>query len=229
MSRRGASSERIAKDILEKMGFKVLEFRKRIVAHGVEVGEADLIAESPSGEKFCVEVKAGKASVNDLRQAYSNAKLLGLKPMIICKGFHDLAAEAVAKELGVEVLELPQFYMLLELEDLEYVVRQAVREVLEDLEPIPSFIKVSKGELKALKALASSSSWEEANEKLGGKLEFYVARLRSKGVLGEARGFKGIRRQASKALTYLLLDYRLRKVEAALRRILRRIESAGEQ
>ena len=67
MARRGASSERIAVDVLERMGFKVLERGRRIVVDGVEVGEADIIAESPSGDRYCVEVKAGRASVNDLR------------------------------------------------------------------------------------------------------------------------------------------------------------------
>lgn len=223
MSRRGISSERIARGVLERMGFKVLSSRQRIITQGIEVGEVDLVAESPEGEKYSVEVKAGRASVTDVRQAYSNAKLLGLKPMLICKGYSDAAAEVVAKELGVEVIELPQFYLLLEAEDLETVVRQAVMDALEDYEAPMVHIKVEADELKALKALASASSWEEAANLVGGheKLEVYVSRLKSKGVLKPARGFKGIRRQASRALSYLMLNYRLKRVEKALKRLLR--------
>ncbi|MEM4468981.1 MAG: YraN family protein, partial [Candidatus Nezhaarchaeales archaeon] len=108
------SSERVAIGILERMGFKVLDTRKKIVKDGVEVGEVDIVASNPEGEVYAVEVKAGKASVSDIRQAYTGALLLGMRPMVICKGFADAAAETVARELNVKVLTIPEYYILLE-------------------------------------------------------------------------------------------------------------------
>jgi len=228
MAARGLSSERIARDVLERMGFKVVSTRQRITAKGVEVGEVDLVAEAPSGDRFSVEVKAGRASVSDVRQAFSNAKLLGLKPMLICKGFSDSAAEAVAKELGVEVLELPQFYMLLEAEELESIVRRAVADALESLER-PRLAKLSKREIKALEVLASSSSWEEASSRFRGrvKLEDVVASLRSKGVLSPRHGFKALSCEASRILPLLLIEERLRRLEKAVRKLARLLINQG--
>ena len=143
-----------------------------------------------------------------------------MKPMVICKGLSDKAAEAVARELGVEVVELPQYYVLLELEDLEHVVRRAVREALEELEPLPFNVKLSREEVEALRSIAESESWDEAERRFGGGLGGYVSRLRSKRVLGEARSYEGVRRQALRALAYVSLDRRLRRVERALRELL---------
>jgi len=95
---RGISSERIAKRLLESKGFSIKSTKHVILDNGEKVAEIDIIAKSPTGEKYAVEVKAGKADVNSLRQVYANSKLCGFKPMLICKGYADEAAQRVAKK-----------------------------------------------------------------------------------------------------------------------------------
>ena len=103
---RGRSSERIARGVLERLGYKILETNKKITVDEAEAFEVDILAVNPQGEKCCVEVKAGSALVSDIRQVFADSKILGLKPLLVCKGFADEAAEAVAKELKVELVRL---------------------------------------------------------------------------------------------------------------------------
>ncbi|MCC6053108.1 MAG: recombinase RecB, partial [Desulfurococcaceae archaeon] len=58
--RRGLASERIAIGVLEDMGFRIVETGKKIVINNTEIGEIDAIVEDQSGEKYAVEVKAGR-------------------------------------------------------------------------------------------------------------------------------------------------------------------------
>jgi len=111
--------------LLEELGFKVLETRHRVIVNGVEIGEVDVVAEDGEGTRWAVEVKAGKLDVNGIRQAYVNAVVLGLKPMVVCKGFADDAARQLAELLGVRVIQLSDVF-LVEDEELELVVKEAV-------------------------------------------------------------------------------------------------------
>ncbi|MFX1466335.1 MAG: hypothetical protein ACFFA5_07680, partial [Promethearchaeota archaeon] len=72
MSRRkGASSERIARYVLEQMfNYTILDFSKEISLDGLQVSEADLIAQDPNGELYLVEVKSGYADIGSLQQVY---------------------------------------------------------------------------------------------------------------------------------------------------------------
>jgi len=228
--KRGLSSERVAIGILERMGFKVLDTRKKIVKEGIEVGEVDIIASSPEGELYAVEVKAGKASVSDVRQAYTSALLLGMRPLMICKGFADAAAETVAKELDVRVLAIPEYYMLLEVEELELAVRAALQESSDELGPpipLPHGERLTKDDLKLLRAMASSNSAEEVASKLRLTVQEVWRRvngLRSRGIVRGSWSFDKLRLQARRVLAYRELEYRLKRMEKRLGRIERALE-----
>ncbi len=149
---KGRSSERIAKGILERLGYKILEKNKKITVDEAEAFEVDLLAVSPKGEKCCVEVKAGSASVSDIRQVFTNSEILGLKPLLVCKGFADEASEAVAAELDVEVIRLSEHYLLLEPEELEVILRTAIRDVLDSygFYPLPTWKEIGGQDLEVV-------------------------------------------------------------------------------
>jgi predicted RecB family endonuclease len=219
--RRGLSSERIAQDLLRRMGFRIIESHKRVQIGDAQVAEVDMIVDSPEGTRYCVEVKAGKIGVNDVRQVHGNAALLKLQPLMICKGFADKAAEVASKELGVKVLELPEFYHILSPEELESIVREAFRSVLEDygLSPISSPLDLTREETRVLEAIASTKSLEEAcrildldPKAVGGILRI----LRSKGLLKGTKGYEGLRNRARSLLARLSLKERLDRIEERL-------------
>lgn len=167
--RRWLSSERIAHAVLEELGFRVLELRRKIVLSGIEVGEVDVIAEDPATKDvYAVEVKAGKLDVSGIRQAYVNALLVGAKPMVICKGLADDAAKELAEKLGVKVLQLSDVF-LVESEELYTIVKEVVEDVLtEYFEVFYGFEPYLKPEYYSIiEAIYKSSTIEEAAEKLG--------------------------------------------------------------
>ncbi len=126
---RWKASERIAYELLVSQGFKVLEKHKKILINNTEVGEVDFIVEDRNGERYAAEVKAGKVDITGIRQAYVNALLLKMKPLIICKGYADDNAKELARELGVKVIQLSDIF-LVESEELEIIVREVVEDVL---------------------------------------------------------------------------------------------------
>lgn len=226
--RRGLSVERLGRSLLERMGFQVLEARRRVEVGGVEVFEVDLVAKGGNGETYAVEVKAGRVGVSDVRQAYVNAEVLGFKPMIICRGYADEAAKNLAEKLKIRVLQLPDFYALLELEELDFTVRRAVEEALEEYEAQWALAStLSKEEVEALKAIAMSSSFEEAAKLLNTSvkgLEGLVVGLKAKGFKVKG-GYQGLRRLALRLLGYLTLLERLERLEEGVRRLLARFEA----
>ena len=127
----GLAFEDIVVKYLESQGFEILRRRHRIFIHGVEVGEVDIVAEK-GGEIYAIEVKAGKADITAVRQAYVNAELLNAKPMIVCRGLANDEARELAKRLGVEVLALPD-YALVTLEELEKLVQAAIEGLVQRL------------------------------------------------------------------------------------------------
>jgi predicted RecB family endonuclease len=88
--------------------------------------------------------------------------------MLVCKGFANDAVLATSRELGVNIIEMSEYYLLLEPEELETIVNKAMRDVLEeyDLRPIP-LEPPSEEDIKVLAALVASSSSEQAASNLG--------------------------------------------------------------
>jgi len=222
---RGRSSERIARGILEKLGYKILETNKTIVLDQSEAFEVDILAISPEGEKYCVEVKAGKAGVSDVRKVYADSKILGFKPMLVCKGFSDEAAEAVAKKLGVKMIGLSEYYILLEPEELEIVVRTAIQDVLREygFYPLPPWEAIGEDEWKVIEAIAKSESFEEAAKILNLSTEGLgkeIGILRDSGIFPQrGQNFKDLRRHSQHLIQRYSLVQRLEEIENRLRKI----------
>lgn len=200
-AQRWHSSERIAQRLLEEMGFTILEAHRKIVVNNVEVGEVDIIARDSEGNTYAVEVKAGKLDVTGLRQAYVNAILLGMKPLVVCKGFADNAARELADRLGVKVIQLSDVF-LVENEELEIVVREAVEDAFSSffeliLEPPPALREDQK---RIIETLAYTPSLHDAASRLDIPLETLlksIDELRSRGVIPRwARRWSSIKRCA---------------------------------
>jgi len=166
--RRWLSSERIAQDVLEVLGLRVVETRKKVILNNTQVGEVDAIAVDENGTVYAVEIKAGKVDVTGIRQAYVNAILLNAKPAVVCKGFADDATKELADKLGVRVIQLSDVF-LVESEELNIIVRDVIEETLTDyLEIFYGFNpNIKSSHIEILSAISSSSSVEEAAEKLG--------------------------------------------------------------
>lgn len=204
MSRKGMSAERIARGILEEKGFKILEVNPKIMVKGMKLGEIDLIVQNDSGT-YAVEVKAGRADVGSVRQIYANSKLLGYIPMLVCKGFANDAALVTSRELGVNIIEMSEYYLLLEPEELETIVRKAMRDVLEEygLRPIP-LEPPSEEDIKVLAALVASSSSEQAASNLGvseRELGVRIGMLKEAGYLVGAQNYESLREASSRLLS----------------------------
>ncbi len=196
---RWRSSEGIAARVLEDLGFKILEEHHAVTVDGVEVGEVDILAER-DGELYAVEVKAGRLDVGGVRQAHVNAEILGAKPLVICRGFSDSSAEALARRLGVEVI-LESDLFLVDPDELFAVVREAVEEALQDvLSYLAQDVELSEDELKLLGAISEADDVQDAAERLGVELRELASRLetlRAKGILPRrASSFASLRRAA---------------------------------
>jgi len=163
---KGLSSERIAKRLLESRGFHILSTNQFIEEEDEKIAEVDIIVENSNGERYAVEVKAGKGDVNSIRQTFANAKLCGYKPMLICKGYADDAARKVAFKLNVKVVELSEYYLLLEPEELESIIKKCVEEVFETHGFLPYSIEVDDKDKKLLKAISTAKNFDEAAEKI---------------------------------------------------------------
>ena len=199
--RRGFASERIAIGVLEELGYRVLETSKKIVLGNTEIGEVDVLVEDSSGEKYAVEVKAGRLDVGGVRQAYVNALVLGVKPMVVCKGFADDAARELAEKLGVRVVQLSDVFIV-ESEEIYSIVREVVEEVLtEYFELFYGYtIQLKQEHYELLSTIYSSSNIEEAAEKLNVDISTLVKRideLRRQGIIPKwASKYSSVRRIA---------------------------------
>ncbi|MEM1873078.1 MAG: hypothetical protein QXS85_04390 [Acidilobaceae archaeon] len=186
-SGRGAlrASEAIAASYLESLGFRVVDFRRKVVVGGVEVSDVDLVAEK-GGESYAVEVKSGAVDVDAVRQAYVNAKVLGMKPAVVGRGLADERALALARELGVELYLLSDL-LVASANELRDIVYEAVYSALsEALGFLASCMEVGGEDERVLRALASSTTISEAAEKLSvteRELAELISALVEKGVL----------------------------------------------
>ncbi|MFQ6124942.1 MAG: hypothetical protein ACE5R6_10125 [Candidatus Heimdallarchaeota archaeon] len=226
-ARKAASRERIACYILEGiLGFKTIETSKDLILSDQKVSEIDFIMESPEGELYAVEVK-GLVSVGGLRQAYLNAELLGkpYKPLVICKDFSDKAAKELADQLKIRIVKLSDYFLLLGPEELELIVRGAMREILAEFgfRQIPDIAEVSEDDVRILEALAGAKDFETVarhldmkENELGGRL----GTLRAIGLLPrESHKFQGLQRHARFALSRLRIERVLMTLETKLTRV----------
>lgn len=201
---------------------------------GVNVAEVDAIAEDSSGTRYAVEIKAGRLDVSGVRQAYTNAKLLGLKPLVICKGFIDDAAKATADQLGVKVIELSDQF-LVDSEELEIIVRESVENVIDDyitslLSPLP---ELGNEEILILKALAENPTLADAAQSLNLELTQLlekVSLLKRKGILPRTRNYRAIRRRAKILLYKLAFEKRINEILSRFEKQIRELEKlSGKQ
>ncbi len=155
------------------------------------------------GIRYAVEVKSGRLDVGGVRQAYVNALLMEAKPMVICRGFSDEGAEALAKELGVEVIELEDL-LISDPEELRALIREEVRRAI--LEVVPSVLGIrslnlTDEEVRILEAIKTSNSFLEAASKLGvtpEELGNRLGELKSAGKVPKwVRGFDLLKEWAS--------------------------------
>ena len=220
--RKWAASERIAFKFLEDNGYHIIEEHKKIVIDGVEISDVDAIALGPDGEKYAIEVKAGKLDVIGVRQAYTNALLTGAKPLVVCRGFADDAAEKLAEKLGVKVIVLPD-WIVLDPDELLAILEDVILEtLLRILEPLlaPS-CEVKAEDMDIVLKLAKSSSLADFANKLGVSLH-EAAKILAK-LKREYKVFNRCRRYSDYNIIARLLLYRMR-LEAVLDEI-KRIEN----
>jgi len=128
----GARFEDYVAELLSKLGYRVIEKRLKVKVNDVEVGEVDILAEDSLGNKYAVEVKSGKVDVSGIRQAYTNAKILNAKPMVISRGFSNDSSRVLANELGVNVISLEEAFVLT-VDELRSAVEMAIYDVIGEL------------------------------------------------------------------------------------------------
>ncbi|MEM2930390.1 MAG: YraN family protein [Thermoproteota archaeon] len=209
-------AEDVAVSILEKLGYTVLEKRKPVVVGGVKVAEIDLIARDQEGDALAVEVKSGKASVTDVRQVYSNSKLLKVKPLLVCKGFSDASALSLASELGVRYLLLPEYY-LLTFEDFKEVSKEIIYDLLM-LYLSTEVQEISSEEEKIVEAVASSNSFTEASGRLNVSEEELGRMVSNMNIFrpGDRQSFSQLRLRAMLAKHRLKEKRRIENIEHKL-------------
>ena len=192
--KRGISMEEMARNVLRMCGYKTLTVRQRVSIDGIDVGEVDIIAEDEEGEKYLVEVKRGRVSVSDIKQAYATAKMLKLKPMVVCRDYADKAAEVVAKELEVKVIRIAE-YLLVEPEELITLIKKTIQEVLEEEAlGLLECLTMTDEEAELLSRIASSKSLSEGPRK---GLKEALSKLRARyRLLRTAKGYVALRRRA---------------------------------
>jgi predicted RecB family endonuclease len=218
---KGLSSERIARRLLESRGFRVLSTNYRVTDEGDKIVDIDIVVEDSGGVKYAVEVKAGKGDVNAVRQTYANAKLCGFKPLLICKGFADDASRKVASKLDVKVVELSEYYLLLEPEELESIIKKCVEEVFETHGFLPYSAEVNKEDRKILKTISTSKDFDDAAERMNtsrkelGKL---IEDLTTRGILPKrSLSFRDLKRCCSSILARSKILSKLNEIERRLK------------
>jgi len=218
---KGLSSERIAKRLLESRGFNIISTKHVIKEDDEKVAEVDIVAEDPNGERYAVEVKAGKGDQNSIRQAYANAELCGYKPLLICKGYADDAVRKAALKLDVKVVELNEYYLLLEPEELESIIKKCVEEVFETHGFLPYSAEINEKDRIILKAISTAKNFDDTAEKvkinrkeLGKKIDD----LTTRGILPKrSLSFRDLKRCSSSILARSEILSRLNEIEKRLK------------
>jgi predicted RecB family endonuclease len=183
------SSEAIAISYLESLSYRVVDVHKRVVVNNVEVSDVDVVAEK-DGVLYAVEVKSGPVDLDSLRQAYVNAKLLGMRPIVVGRGLADSRVEVVARELGVEVVTLPDL-VVTSLNEIREALYEAVYTALNEvLAVIASCGRIEEEDLRVLNAIAETETLVDAAAKLGlseGALAARIDGMRRKYMLPRGR------------------------------------------
>ncbi len=201
MGRSWRSSEAIAAKILEDLGYSVVDKHVQVEVDGVQVSDVDLVAEK-DGVRYAVEVKAGMADVNAVRQAYVNARLTGMKPLIIARGADDRALK-VSKRLGVEIITLPDL-VIAGADDVREIVEEAIWSAIVRIASIPRHCgELDSTDLKVLEAIASTDTITEAADKLGasvGDVAKVLDKLRRLGFMPKPQKYSMVKALASLTL-----------------------------
>ncbi|MEB3774720.1 MAG: YraN family protein [Desulfurococcales archaeon] len=193
MSGKWRSSEALAASLLEELGYRVIEYHKRLEVDGVEVSDIDIVAER-DGDIYAVEVKAGMADVNAIRQAYVNATLAGMKPLIISRGADDRALK-VAEKLGVEIITLPDL-LVAGPDEIREIVVEAVWDALVRIASIQLYCEQLRSEIDVIRAIAESETINDAASTLGVGIEEIGRRidmLRKMGLIPRPVKYKMVR------------------------------------
>ncbi|AFZ70016.1 putative endonuclease (RecB family) [Caldisphaera lagunensis DSM 15908] len=179
------SSESIAADILQQLGYKIVDMHRKVVINNIEISDVDIIAEK-NGMKYAVEVKAGPADVSSIRQIYVNSKLLNMIPMIISRGLADEKAEELAKELNVYFISLSD-QVITNLDEIYASVKEALVDFLSDFfKFVTKCDMMSENEVKLVYSIAVSEDIIEASKNFGMPLEDFtklISNLHNKGFL----------------------------------------------
>lgn len=162
----GLRFEDYVAELLSRFGFRIIDRRVKVMSNGVEVGEVDLLAEDECGNRYSIEVKSGKVDVSGVRQAYTNAKLINAKPLIVARGFSNDSSRALAEELGVRVIELEES-VVLKPDELRSTIESAIYSVIDELANALVTI-LSMGEMSNIAdAINQCSDWGCVCSKLG--------------------------------------------------------------
>jgi len=217
---KGLSAERIATRLLESRGFTIIETNFDIMDGEEKVAEIDIVAKDADGLIYAVEVKAGNGDVNAIRQTYGNAKLSGYNPLLICKGFNDESARRAAEKLHVTVVELSEYYLLLEPEELEHIVKKCVEEVFETHGFLPYSVELQEQDKHLLHMISTSSRFREVAEKMNiteKDLGRRIHDLTKRGILPKrSLSFRDLRQCAGSILSRHKVFEKLDKIEQLL-------------
>lgn len=210
--------------MLESKGFSIIETNYKINSKGENIAEIDIIAEK-DGERYAVEVKSGKASLTSVRQAYANAKLAGYKPLLICKKSDEATKEA-SKKLNVEIMEISEYYLLLEPEELESIVKKCMEDVMEEYGFIPS-LNIDKETYKFFKGIADSNDFENAKKilKMNDKeISKKISELKKQGIIpSRSLSFKSLRKFCISVLAKNEIMNKLDKIEKKINELKKKI------
>ena len=206
---RSLTLEVLAEDVLTSLGYNILDRNYRIKIEGIDVAEVDLIAEK-NGEKYAVEVKAGTISVTDIRQAYTNALILGHKPLIVCRGYSDESARILAEHLNVSIVKLQDFIVLSTPEEIYNVFFKTLVDVLlETLNPAYQISRKAKVDTEFLETIVESKNLSDAANKLGITAKKLTAKLKEVGLVRKTEhGVKDFNFVRLQALLSLILKTR---------------------
>lgn len=215
------SSERIAIDLLENLGYRVIDVHRKIKIDGVEVGEVDAIVEDDKGERYAVEIKAGSIDVTGLRQAYVNALLLNMKSLVVAKGFSDESAEKLAQQLGIKTLFLTD-YFIVSSEELELLVKEAFEKIIIDtINTLMTDKSLSPEDIRLLKTISSSPTIADAAKQLSIDIPTLVKKIKvlqnKKLIPPTVKSYNMIRYYAS----ILLLKQKILEVIELIRHVLK--------
>ncbi len=199
----GVRFEDYVAELLSRLGFRVMDRRVKVTSNGVEVGEVDLIAEDECGNKYSVEVKSGKVDVSGVRQAYTNARLINARPLIVARGFSNDSSRALAEELGVRVIELEDA-IVLKPDELRTAVESAMYSLIEELaDALTVLMSNRRGVEDVMDAITQCSDWNCVCGRLG------LSGEECGRWISELRGELGLRVSSIRTLRAVVKLYRL--------------------